>query len=637
MARNVKYSGFSLVEILIAMVVLSVAVLSTTVFLTASSKQHSSSNSSDAAYAIANEKLTELQMTGITTSSTGEEIRMRGDAKYGVSWITTIHEVPNKVDITVTWPNGRISISGFIKANVCTAVPGNHAPSNITLSNASVEANLPAGTLVGKISTIDVDTGLGDAFRYSLVNGVGATHNQYFIIYAGVLKTVMPLTAQTYSVRIKTMDCANSSFEKSFTVTATTGIELKVANQNCILNEHYSSTVPFDTVMATPSDVSFSIINQTKSGMFTIDALNGFLRVTDSVNLDFETNPSLFIQVQVMKNKKISDAVIAVSLNNVNDIPTLKTAAAPSILDSSRIGINEPRGVCVNAFVDSLMNDKDVSAIKGIAIYEASNQGNGTWQYNVGGDGWVVVPPVSAISALLLRSADSIRYSGPKSIPITDDKPRISFRGWDQSSRSAGDFTNVSVQGLTSPFSKGTSTSLMNVMLCSKRPAIQEVAFTTGIDGYTFFKDSFNTANPDYAAGAWNSANKYLRMRLGGYSTTAINNGMSGAFRKVFSLDTTSTVNIRLDYSMTMTASYPSSAVSQVLLEIDTTKYGLNGKFFLDSLTPGNSITPKTVIITTGVLPVGNHSILIGGYNNKKGTLKADSTVITIDNITICR
>src|SRR5687767_2330057 len=63
----------------------------------------------------------------------------------------------------------------------------NEAPSDIALSNASVDENQPSGTNVGTFSTTDPDA--GDTFSYSLVSGAGDTDNGAFQISGSTLQT----------------------------------------------------------------------------------------------------------------------------------------------------------------------------------------------------------------------------------------------------------------------------------------------------------------------------------------------------------------------------------------------------------------------------------------------------------------
>jgi len=98
----------------------------------------------------------------------------------------------------------------------------NEAPTDVSLSNASIREQLAVGTTVGTFAATDADA--GDTFSYSLVSGDGATDNASFAVDGNTLKTAAVLrrgAKAQYSVRIRVTDAGNESFEKTFVVTLT--------------------------------------------------------------------------------------------------------------------------------------------------------------------------------------------------------------------------------------------------------------------------------------------------------------------------------------------------------------------------------------------------------------------------------
>ncbi len=55
---------------------------------------------------------------------------------------------------------------------VLTVSSENAAPTGINLSNSSVAENVPAGTLVGNLTTVDAESALGETYTYKLASGV---------------------------------------------------------------------------------------------------------------------------------------------------------------------------------------------------------------------------------------------------------------------------------------------------------------------------------------------------------------------------------------------------------------------------------------------------------------------------------
>lgn len=98
-------------------------------------------------------------------------------------------------------------------------VPENHAPTNVILSADSVAENLPAGSMVGTLSTTDSDA--GETFTYSLVGGTGSDDNSKFSILGNQLKTATPLDyeyALTRSIRVRSTDKNGLWIEKVFLI-----------------------------------------------------------------------------------------------------------------------------------------------------------------------------------------------------------------------------------------------------------------------------------------------------------------------------------------------------------------------------------------------------------------------------------
>ncbi len=95
----------------------------------------------------------------------------------------------------------------------------NEAPTNITLSNASVSENRAVGTAVGTLAATDPE---GDGPIYELAAGPGDASNGLFRIDGNVLRTAASLdfeTASSHSIRVRARDINGASSERSFTIT----------------------------------------------------------------------------------------------------------------------------------------------------------------------------------------------------------------------------------------------------------------------------------------------------------------------------------------------------------------------------------------------------------------------------------
>jgi hypothetical protein len=95
----------------------------------------------------------------------------------------------------------------------------NSFPSNIALSATSIAENNAVDADVGSFSTTDADS--SDTFTYTLVAGTGDTDNASFNISGTSLRASVAFDFEaksSYSVRVRTTDSANNTFEKAFTI-----------------------------------------------------------------------------------------------------------------------------------------------------------------------------------------------------------------------------------------------------------------------------------------------------------------------------------------------------------------------------------------------------------------------------------
>jgi Bacterial Ig domain/Cadherin domain/RTX calcium-binding nonapeptide repeat (4 copies) len=95
----------------------------------------------------------------------------------------------------------------------------NHAPTDIALSNSSVDENEPVGTTVGMLGATDPDG--GDTHTFALVAGAGAADNGAFAIAGATLRTNAVFdyeTKNTYSIRVRTADAAGATFDEQLTI-----------------------------------------------------------------------------------------------------------------------------------------------------------------------------------------------------------------------------------------------------------------------------------------------------------------------------------------------------------------------------------------------------------------------------------
>ncbi len=98
--------------------------------------------------------------------------------------------------------------------------PPNQRPTDIALTNNSVQENVPANTVIGSLTTTDPD--INNTFTYSLVNAAAFPDNAAFTIDGGQLRIAASPDFEaknSYSIRVRTTDQSGEFFEKSLTIT----------------------------------------------------------------------------------------------------------------------------------------------------------------------------------------------------------------------------------------------------------------------------------------------------------------------------------------------------------------------------------------------------------------------------------
>ncbi|HRJ07996.1 MAG TPA: choice-of-anchor D domain-containing protein [Prosthecobacter sp.] len=112
------------------------------------------------------------------------------------------------------------SSSGEFLERTFTITVDDQGPSNITLSPAFIPEGRPAGTPVGTLSATVVPEGTG--VTYSLVGGIGSTHNAQFMVEGALIKTTAELhvaDGTERSIRVRATDANGEIAEQILTIT----------------------------------------------------------------------------------------------------------------------------------------------------------------------------------------------------------------------------------------------------------------------------------------------------------------------------------------------------------------------------------------------------------------------------------
>ena len=228
----------------------------------------------------------------------------------------------------------------------------NEAPTDITLSSASIAENATIGTPIATLSGIDADA--GDTFTYTLLSDPDAKFS-----LAGNQLSLNGLlnfeTKASHNVQIRVADAAGLTFTKTLTVNVSDVNDAPTTyNQTFNINENASlgtavvrtnGLTPLNRVAGADEDaaatLTYSILSGNTGSAFSINSGDGTISVLTPGQLDYESTTSYTLTVRVSDGTLFADSVVTVNVNNVNEAPTAVTdtnAAANSIAENSANG-----------------------------------------------------------------------------------------------------------------------------------------------------------------------------------------------------------------------------------------------------------------------------------------------------------
>ena len=217
----------------------------------------------------------------------------------------------------------------FEKSLTVSITNANEAPTDLDLSNTSVDENVAANTTVGTFSTIDPDA--GDTFTYSLVAGAGDTDNASFNISGSALRiSAAPdfETKASYSIRVRTTDQGSLTLEETFTITVNnlneTATDITLTPSS--IEENNAAGAAVGTLAAVDADAGDTFTYTLVAGAGDADNADFFI-VGDSLNFnvsaDFETKPSYSVLVQAEDAAGATfEKALTVTITNANEAPT---------------------------------------------------------------------------------------------------------------------------------------------------------------------------------------------------------------------------------------------------------------------------------------------------------------------------
>ncbi|MFM7074360.1 MAG: cadherin domain-containing protein, partial [Planctomycetota bacterium] len=222
----------------------------------------------------------------------------------------------------------------FERSFAVTVINVNDAPTNITLSKATIAENAGSNAAVGKLAAIDADK--GNTFTYSLVAGSGDTDNSAFKIDKDQLLAASSLNFEAksgYSVRLRATDQGGLSFDKVFSIAVTNVNEAPtaLALSNATIVEGAGANALVGEFSATDPDAgetfSYSLVRgtgDTGNAAFTI--AGNQLRAKASLNFATQSTYSVRVRAQDLAGL-FFDRVFSISVSRAT------TAGASRVAD----------------------------------------------------------------------------------------------------------------------------------------------------------------------------------------------------------------------------------------------------------------------------------------------------------------
>lgn len=213
----------------------------------------------------------------------------------------------------------------------------NSAPTAISISNSDIQENSTIGSVIGTLSSTDVDN--GDSHNYIIVSG----NTSLFSIDGDILETKSALDFEktsSYNLTIRTTDVGGLVFDEQFTIAVTdqneAPINLSLSN-NTIEESASIGTVIGD--LSSEDEDNGDSHGYTLSGAdaASFDISNGQL-VTLS-ELDFETKGSYVFTVTSTDAGSLTfDKEVTIEIGDVNEAPSDLTITSSSIAEELSSG-----------------------------------------------------------------------------------------------------------------------------------------------------------------------------------------------------------------------------------------------------------------------------------------------------------
>mgnify|MGYP005632343519 CR=1 FL=1 len=336
----------------------------------------------------------------------------RGVFDFLAAGESVVDVVPEAAGPTTRYINSASSTIGTVTITV-TGV--NDAPTDMALSSNVVNENPGPNTVVGALSTTDVDT--SDTHSYSLVGGTGdVLNNSLKIVGSNLVTKGNSLDADQSTprtVRIRTSDGNGGSFDKVFTLSVTPVAATPNVSSTATLTPNEDTAVNLG-LSASLNDATDETLSVVISGLPTGATLTDGFNVSSAASTNV-TSWNLANTTVISKLHDDSDftltvtatatetvnanAAQATSTTNVNvvaiaDTPGLTVTGAVSGNEDTAIGLTI-NGSLVDTDGSETLTYRISGVPTGASLNNGSDAGGGVWNLAAGDvAGLTITPPL---------------------------------------------------------------------------------------------------------------------------------------------------------------------------------------------------------------------------------------------------
>jgi gliding motility-associated-like protein len=252
------------------------------------------------------------------------------------------NKTTGKVSSSVTLPVKFIAdgIVGTIENPL--VIKDNNVPSDLTLSNLTIQENMPASALVGSLKVADYD--VTDSHTLTLLDGAGFEDNTFFEIRNGAVysKSVFDFEAKSsYTIRVQAADSKLGKIIKTFQISV---IDDNLPTVFTLSKTETAENLPISSIIG-----DFTVVKENRSvfdlslvaGLGSDDnasfeIVNNQLRIKEI--FDFEAKSSYKIRVQATNAQ--SDVLSQTFVVTVKDdnLPTIFTLSKLTIAENQPVG-----------------------------------------------------------------------------------------------------------------------------------------------------------------------------------------------------------------------------------------------------------------------------------------------------------